>query len=137
MNSLQMQLRRLWCEGQPVPHVPLDETPDLNYCLLHQQLQVINCCIARKRRRDISIESLDSIAKQDSCTNEDLGICPYNSSSSSIVYARVSNGDLVLRLGADRPSEGLTMLETGEPVYCPVTQVCGIFLDYNVIVSLN
>lgn len=136
MNTLQMQLRRLWYEGQPVPHVPLDETPDLNYCLLHQQLQVINCCIARKRRRDIAIESLDSIVKQDDCTNEDLGVCPCNSSLSSIIYARINNGDLVLRLGAGCPAEGLTMLETGEPVYCPVTQVCGIFLNNKIIVSL-
>ncbi|XXG46851.1 hypothetical protein AAC387_Pa02g1589 [Persea americana] len=120
--SIVAELRRLWYEGQPVPHVPLDETPDLNYCLLHQQLQVINCCIARKRRRDIAIESIDSIVKQDNCTNEDLGVCPCNSSLSSIIYARIDSGDLVLRLGADCPAEGLTMLETGEPVYCPVTQ---------------
>ncbi|RWR73019.1 Rab3 GTPase-activating protein catalytic subunit [Cinnamomum micranthum f. kanehirae] len=120
--SVVAELRRLWYEGQPVPHVPLDETPDLNYCLLHQQLQVINCCIARKRRRNIAIESLDSIVKQDNFTNEDIGVCPCNSSLSSIIYARINNGDLVLRLGAGCPAEGLTMLETGEPVYCPVTQ---------------
>ncbi|KAL5972580.1 hypothetical protein ACLOJK_039385 [Asimina triloba] len=94
------ELRRLWSEEQPVPHVPLDEVPDLNYCLLHQQLQAINCCIARKKRRAVASESLDCVMKE----------------------THTSTGDLVLRLGADHPSGSLSMLETGEPVYSPVTQ---------------
>lgn len=45
-----------------------------------------------------------------------------------MVYARTSSGHHVLRLGADHPSENLTMLETGEAVYSPVTQVLHICL---------
>ncbi|XP_058095129.1 uncharacterized protein LOC131240716 isoform X2 [Magnolia sinica] len=116
------ELRRLWSEGQPVPHVPLDEIPDLNYCLLHQRLQVINCCIARKRRRIISVESLDSVMKETNTNTEGSGVSVSNQSSSPIIYARTSTGDLVLRLGADHPSRSLTMLETDESVYSPVTQ---------------
>ncbi|XP_071907560.1 uncharacterized protein [Coffea arabica] len=33
------ELRRLWSEGQYIPGIPPDEVPDLNSCLLYQQLQ--------------------------------------------------------------------------------------------------
>lgn len=115
------ELRRLWSEGQPIPHVPLDESPDLNSCLLHQQLQVINCCISRKRRRAMASTSVRSSTESVSNTEESI-VSPDMVSSDSLLYAKVSSGDLVLRLGADRPSENLTMLETGEPVYSPITQ---------------
>lgn len=39
------------------------------------------------------------------------------------IYARTKSRELVLRLGADKEYENLTMLETGEPVYSPVMQV--------------
>ncbi|THU75056.1 hypothetical protein C4D60_Mb04t39880 [Musa balbisiana] len=114
-RSIIIELRKLWSEGQPIPRMPLDADPDLNSCLLHQQLQVINCSIARKQRRCIAEESLDSILKEASCDNK-------GSSSDCKVYARTSTGDYVLRLGAVHPSENLTMLETGEPIFSPKTQ---------------
>nr|XP_009397182.1 PREDICTED: rab3 GTPase-activating protein catalytic subunit [Musa acuminata subsp. malaccensis] len=114
-RSIIIELRKLWSEGQPIPRMPLDADPDLNSCLLHQQLQVINCSIARKQRRCIAEESLDSILKEASCDSK-------GSSSDCKVYARTSTGDYVLRLGAVHPSENLTMLETGEPIFSPKTQ---------------
>ncbi|GKB86905.1 hypothetical protein Tco_0959177 [Tanacetum coccineum] len=33
-------LRRLWSEGQHIPGIPKDKFPDLNLCLLYQQLQL-------------------------------------------------------------------------------------------------
>ncbi|XP_062169970.1 uncharacterized protein LOC133875757 isoform X1 [Alnus glutinosa] len=116
------KLRTLWSEGQYVPGIPLDEIPDLNSCLLYQQLQVINCCVSRKRRCAIATESLDyAVSEASSNAAESAGskdIIP----ASPILYARISTGELVLRLGADCPFSNLTMLETGEPVYSPVTQ---------------
>lgn len=44
--------------------------------------------------------------------------------SSPVQYARLRSGQLVVRLGADYPSGNLALLETGEPMYSPVTQVC-------------
>lgn len=106
-----------------MPGIPLDEIPDLNSCLLYQQLQVINCCVSRKRRCAIATESLDyAVSEASSNAAESAGskdIIP----ASPILYARISTGELVLRLGADCPFSNLTMLETGEPVYSPVTQV--------------
>ncbi|KAI3686217.1 hypothetical protein L1987_79891 [Smallanthus sonchifolius] len=112
------ELRRLWSEGQHIPGIPADEIPDLNCCLLYQQLQVINCCISRKNRHAIATESLDSVLKQASF-NDDTA--PSNGDK-DLMYARVSSGELVLRLGAAKQCENLTLLETGEPVYAPVMQ---------------
>ncbi|KAJ4980281.1 hypothetical protein NE237_031118 [Protea cynaroides] len=116
------ELRRRWSEGQPVRGVPLDEGPDLNSCLLHQQLQVINSCISRKQRRSAATELLDLILRDANPDVEQSVDSHVMVSSGPVLYARSSSGDPVLRLGADRPSENLTMLETGEPVYSPVTQ---------------
>lgn len=117
-----VELRRLWDEGQPIPHIPLDANPDLNSCLLHQQLQVINCCIARKHRRVVATESLDSVLKEANLENKSLADISGTISPSNILYACIGSGDYILRLGADHPSETLTMLETGEPIYSPITQ---------------
>ncbi|GJN11653.1 hypothetical protein PR202_ga29857 [Eleusine coracana subsp. coracana] len=63
------QLRKLWSDWQPVPRMPLDSAPDLNCCLLHQEIQVINCCVARKKRREAAKESMDSLLKRASIDN--------------------------------------------------------------------
>lgn len=113
---LFLQLRKLWSDGQPIPRMPLNADPDLNSCPLHQQFQVINCSIARKQRRSIAEESLHSILTK---ASHEL----IDSSPASKGFARTNTGDYVLRLGTAGPSENLTMLETGEPVYSPITQV--------------
>ncbi|KAE8726875.1 hypothetical protein F3Y22_tig00005974pilonHSYRG00325 [Hibiscus syriacus] len=43
-------------------------------------------------------------------------------SVSSALYARVKTGELVLRQGYNQLIENLTILETGEPIYSPITQ---------------
>ncbi|XP_010278637.1 PREDICTED: rab3 GTPase-activating protein catalytic subunit-like isoform X2 [Nelumbo nucifera] len=117
------ELRRRWTEGQPVPGMPLDESPDLNSCLLHQQLQVINCCLSRKHHRIIATRSLDSVTRVASPNSEESFVSHDMVSSSPIMYARINSGNLVLRLGADHCSKkNLTLLETGESIFSPVTQ---------------
>ncbi|KAM1857337.1 hypothetical protein ACFX14_007454 [Malus domestica] len=115
-----VELRRLWSEEQYVPSIPLDEIPDLNSCLLYQRLQVMNCCVSRKRRHDIATEKLDLVIREASPHAEESALSKDNPAGP--IYARLSMGELVLRLGASSPSGDLTMLETGEPVYSPVTQ---------------
>ncbi|XP_044474391.1 rab3 GTPase-activating protein catalytic subunit-like isoform X2 [Mangifera indica] len=115
------ELRRLWSEEQHIPGIPMDEIPDLDSCLLYQQLQVINCCLSRKRRRIIATESLDCLMRQSSSNVEGSSLSMDTPPASPVLYARLSNGELVLRLGADHPTD-LTLLETGEPVYFPITQ---------------
>lgn len=119
--GITAELRSLWSEGKPIPHVPLDEKPDLNCCLLHQQLQAINCCIARKRRRTIAVEALGSLIKQ-TTENEDSVVSYQKNVSNTSLYTRLKSGDIAVRLGVDKLSGNLFMLETAEPIYSPVTQ---------------
>ena len=119
-----MQLRRLWSAGLYIPGIPVDEIPDLNSCLLYQQLQVINCCISRKRRQSIAAESLDSVLLMQARINGEESTTPADALPlNPVFYAKISTGELVLRLGADKQCDNLKMLETGEPMYTPVTQV--------------
>ncbi|KAK1260676.1 hypothetical protein QJS04_geneDACA023445 [Acorus gramineus] len=115
------ELRRMWFAGQPIPRVPLDGSPDLDSCLLYQRLQVINCCIARKRRRNIAIQSLDSVIREVALKEED-SVAAAKLSLNPAIYAKIDAGQHAIRLGADHPSDSLTMLEMGEPIYSPVTQ---------------
>lgn len=123
------ELRRLWSEGQYVAGIPFDEIPDLNSCLLYQQLQVINCCVSRKRRLAVATESLDSVMREASTDAVESAYSKDMLPASPILYARISTGELVLRLGADSPFSNVTMLETGEPVYSPVTQEAPLFTE--------
>ncbi|KAK3017410.1 hypothetical protein RJ639_006704, partial [Escallonia herrerae] len=84
--------------------------------------EVINCCVSRKMRRYIATESLASITRQASSDAEESAVCEGNLPATPILYARIGTGELVLRLGADKQSDDLTMLETGEPIYTPVMQ---------------
>ncbi|XP_048235075.1 rab3 GTPase-activating protein catalytic subunit isoform X2 [Ricinus communis] len=116
------ELRRLWSEELHIPGIPLDDLPDLNSCLLYQQFQVINCCVSRKQRHILATESLESVMRDASSVSKEPAISKENVSSSGILYARLCNGELVLRLGADHQADNLTMLGTGEPIYSPITQ---------------
>ncbi|CAN6183517.1 unnamed protein product [Urochloa humidicola] len=120
-QSVVLELRKLWSDWQPVPRMPLDAAPDLNSCLLHQDIQVVNCCIARKKRRKAAKELLDSLLKQANIDNSEPRFSNGKSPDSEM-YARDSTGHYVLRLGADQASENLTLLETGEPIYSPTLQ---------------
>ncbi|XP_030542828.1 rab3 GTPase-activating protein catalytic subunit isoform X1 [Rhodamnia argentea] len=116
------ELRRSWYEEQHIAGIPADQIPDLNCCLLYQQLQVINCCISRKRRHRVTSASLDTTIREASSQTEKSNVPANTVSDSPALYARLNTGELVLRLGADHPCDDLCMLETGELVYSPVTQ---------------
>lgn len=130
--DLCMQLRRRWKEGQPISRMPMDANPDLRYCLLHQQLQLINCCIARRKKRVVDLASLEILSsyvareENSSPQSNDKHTAPlenFNGNPPMLLYAKIKTGENVLRLGADRPAADLLMLETKEPVYSPITQV--------------
>ncbi|KAJ1441341.1 Rab3 GTPase-activating protein catalytic subunit [Sesbania bispinosa] len=120
--SVVAELRKFWSEEKHLPGVPPDDIPDLKSCLLYQHFQVINCCISRKRRHIIATESLDSMMIEANSDTLESANCTDRTPASPLLYARLSTGELVLRLGALCPSGDLTLLETGEPAYSPVTQ---------------
>ena len=45
------EIRWHWTHRQPIPRVDYDRAHDITNCLIHQKLQLINCCSARLRRR--------------------------------------------------------------------------------------
>lgn len=116
------ELRKFWSEEQYLPGVPQNDIPDLKSCLLYQHFQVINCCISRKRLRIIATESLESMMMQASSNIKESANDDGGAPANPVLYARLNTGEHVLRLGAGRRSGDLTLLETGEPVYSPVTQ---------------
>ncbi|KAK7300055.1 hypothetical protein RJT34_10887 [Clitoria ternatea] len=116
------ELRKFWYEEQYIPGVPQNEIPDLRSCLLYQQFQVINCCISRKRFRIVATESLDSMVMQANSSIKESTDYNAGAPTSPVLYARLNSGELVLRLGTNRPAGDLTLLETGDPVYSPITQ---------------
>jgi len=73
--------------------------------------------------RSIATESLDSMMIQASSGTKESSDNNVGAPASPVLYARVNSGELVLRLGADRLAGDMTLLETGEPVYSPLTQV--------------
>ncbi|KAH8494093.1 hypothetical protein H0E87_020744 [Populus deltoides] len=116
------EIRRLWSEELYIPGIPLDEIPDLKSCRLYQQLQVVNSCVSRKKWRILATQSIESVMRHAGSCSQESADLQGTVTSHHILYARISTGELVLRLGADRPADNLTMLETGEPVYSPITQ---------------
>ncbi|CAI0379728.1 unnamed protein product [Linum tenue] len=114
------ELRRLWGEELHIPGIPLDEFPDLHSCLLYQQLQVINCCVSRKKRHAIASKSLEA-ALRDAKRFSPESAKGVNAPG-HLLYAKTSSGELVLRLGAGSKAPNLFMLESGEPIYSPIPQ---------------
>ncbi|KAK8490603.1 hypothetical protein V6N13_134102 [Hibiscus sabdariffa] len=84
--------------------------------------EVINCCLSRKRQQNIAAESFAYEMMEASSNIKESDGSTGTVSVSSALYARDKTGELVLRQGANQPIENLTMLETGEPLYMPITQ---------------
>ena len=82
-----MQLRRFWFEGRHLPGIPVDEIPDLNSCLFYQELQVINCCLSRKRRCTTANESFDFEMRGASSNVEESDVSIGKVAASTALYA--------------------------------------------------
>lgn len=115
------ELRRLWLEDQYIPGIPHDQVPDLCCCLLYQHVQLMNCCVSRKMRRATATSSLESLLTEAGCDADGVPSPVEQIQLGSLPYAKISTGEHLLRLGASHQSD-MTMLETGEAIYAPVTQ---------------
>lgn len=52
LHEIRLELRFRWDNCLPVPGVDSTAAPDLASALLHQKLQMLNCCIAHRAARD-------------------------------------------------------------------------------------
>lgn len=116
------ELRRLWLEEQYIPGIPHDKVPDLSCCLLYQQMQLMNCCVSRKKRLAMATSSLESLLNEAGYDPDGVPSSIVGTNLGSLPYVKTNTGEHVLRLGASHQSDNLTMLETGEAIYAPVTQ---------------
>lgn len=143
------ELQQRWQEGIPIPRLPPDANPDMHTCLLNQQLQLINCCIARRERRRQALAALELVASQPmselvsdqidqsegrrSRGNVQEGVekrefvndvreVNHEQESGILLVAKLQNGVIARRLGVAEPVMDLKLLETGEPLCAPVCQ---------------
>ena len=58
MHEFLMEVRFRYENAIPLPGLP-SGSPDHGFCLLHQKLQMVNCCIERKKAREQSKEEKD------------------------------------------------------------------------------
>ena len=93
------ELRWHWKNLKPIPRVPRERAPELGSCPIHQKLMLLNNCIARKAR---------ARAKKGAAV--------------AASEAKLKDGTRVARVGHLTPLEGMTMIETGEPIFVPITQ---------------
>ncbi len=51
LHEFLLEVRHRWETASAIPGLP-PGTPDSSYCLFHQKLQMVNCCIERKKARE-------------------------------------------------------------------------------------
>ncbi|KAK4880405.1 hypothetical protein RN001_008551 [Aquatica leii] len=121
------EMRFRWEKSIPIPGLP-SGYPDPRTCLLNQKLQMLNCCIERKRARESRETSTPNVENQtvdpnSSTDDEEFYDCsPDKPDEEDKKRARHSLWNQpVGRLGK---FENLKLIKTGDPLYIPITQDC-------------
>ncbi|XP_054718662.1 rab3 GTPase-activating protein catalytic subunit-like [Uloborus diversus] len=128
-----LEMRHRWENNYTLPCLD-PGAPNMTYCLLHQKLQMLNCCIQRKKLREWHQvqESSDSIPdaskplapgeSPEQCSESDddeFFECTENSSASSVDSKGSKRKFAEGRL---RQLGELKLINSDEPLYIPVTQ---------------
>ncbi|XP_059181022.1 rab3 GTPase-activating protein catalytic subunit isoform X2 [Centropristis striata] len=146
-----LELRYRWENNYLIYGLP-EGSPDLRCCLLHQKLQMLNCCIERKRARDEARKALEgnkerqrkvsgSGSAPDSKTASTREVSPgkswdsWSDSEDEFFECLSDQGDIEAphteaeKNGTKSKAEGrlhpynnTTLLNSTEPLYIPVTQ---------------
>jgi len=123
MHEFLMEVRFRYENAIPLPGLP-SGSPDHGFCLLHQKLQMVNCCIERKKAREQSKEEKDQSIQikepddtHDDTDDEDLFFdCDDSEEPESIpVWSKDPSGRLK-RLGKQR------LVHHEEYLYIPICQ---------------
>ncbi|KAG8201721.1 hypothetical protein JTE90_012782 [Oedothorax gibbosus] len=117
-----LEMRHRWENNYTLPCLD-PGAPNMNYCLLHQKLQMLNCCIQRKKSREWQQRSTseESSVPQPSSESDEDEFYECTTSLASAEDARPTRR---------RPPEGrlrqlgnATLLHhPEEPLYIPITQ---------------
>ncbi|KAM9850623.1 rab3 GTPase-activating protein catalytic subunit [Aulostomus maculatus] len=129
-----LELRYRW-ENNYLVYGLAGGPPDLRCCLLHQKLQMLNCCIERKRARDEVRKSLDGNKERErklsSGQNHRPSTADSWSDSEEEFFECLSDqgemdtdndGSKSKAEGRMHPHNNLTLLNSTELLYVPVTQ---------------
>ncbi|XP_018417310.1 PREDICTED: rab3 GTPase-activating protein catalytic subunit isoform X2 [Nanorana parkeri] len=139
-----LEMRYRWENNSIIPGLS-SGPPDLKCCLLHQKLQMLNCCIERKKSRDDAkkAESSDKNASAYSRESEkgkyDVGKSWDSWSDSEDEFFECHSDTEELKEDATRKQSAkeaaplkpdgrlhqfgnMTLLSTAEPLYIPITQ---------------
>lgn len=124
------EMRYRWENGITIPGVAFG-VPDQRTCLLHQKLQMLNCCVERKKAKELvarvgSVEAEDS--ESDSEDEEFFDCSPEEPKGDMKEERRGSKRRHKHSLwnqpvGRLSKHGNLRLLITGERLYIPVTQV--------------
>ncbi|XP_072752258.1 rab3 GTPase-activating protein catalytic subunit [Anoplolepis gracilipes] len=130
-HEFVQEVRFRWEKNILIPGVGPGFPDSVRTCLLHQKLQMMNCCIARKKTREenahrsLSVES-DDIEETESeeeeffeCSSEELANDEISSTRMQLKAKHLLWNKPAGRL-AKHPS--LRLIQTGDPLYLPITQ---------------
>ncbi|XP_029166828.1 rab3 GTPase-activating protein catalytic subunit [Nylanderia fulva] len=130
-HEFVQEIRFRWERSILIPGVGPGFPDSVRTCLLHQKLQMMNCCIARKKAREenahrsLSME-IDDVEETESeeeeffeCSSEELANEEISSTRMQLKAKHLLWNKPTGRL-AKHPS--LRLIQTGDPLYLPVTQ---------------
>nr|XP_022900950.1 rab3 GTPase-activating protein catalytic subunit [Onthophagus taurus] len=115
------EMRYRWDKSVAIPGLS-PGFPDPRTNLLHQKLQMLNCCIERKSARESEASKLFESAREEassSTDDEEFFECNIDDEPVKKKHSYSSWNQPVGRLGK---FEDLKLIKTGEPLYIPITQ---------------
>ncbi|XP_018317561.1 rab3 GTPase-activating protein catalytic subunit [Mycetomoellerius zeteki] len=130
-HEFVQEIRFRWEKNILIPGVGPGFPDSVRTCLLHQKLQMMNCCITRKKTREenahrsqsIEIDDVDETESEDDeffeCTSEELTSEELTSTKPQLKAKHLLWNKPAGRL-AKHPS--LRLIQTGDLLYLPVTQ---------------
>ncbi|BES88959.1 RAB3 GTPase activating protein subunit 1 (Catalytic) [Nesidiocoris tenuis] len=99
--------------------------PDPKTCLLHQKLQMINCCIERRKKREEEIKAKESDESEDEffdCEDEETNSMGDQPNLGAPSISRKSSIADPVPQGRLEEHPTLKLLKTGQPLWIPITQ---------------
>ncbi|XP_015108534.1 rab3 GTPase-activating protein catalytic subunit isoform X2 [Diachasma alloeum] len=128
-HEFVQEIRFRWERTILIPGVGTGFPDSVRTCLLHQKLQMMNCCIERKKAREESAYKQQSLDVDDfeSESEEEFFECTEEEADKH-EEVQVKRNQRSRQLLWNRPTGRLAkhptlrLLKTGDPVYLPVTQ---------------